>query len=169
MLKVESINKKKTDQPKVEETGDILLDNDVVKNLKSFNYLGITLTQNGKSSDDIYKKICLGKRVIRQLELVLAVKDNCLQFTNKNHLSTILFQRAFARKFRKHGILLSDIGRNYVINMDFLSWLKSDTTPTWVGASTQFFAYRKKAGLLIPIRPFFANSSYYALNTLLKS
>lgn len=65
------INLKETEYLVFGDNGrDILLENDNVKNCKSFNYLRVTLSQYAKSTDNNNKKICQGKRVIGQLNSV---------------------------------------------------------------------------------------------------
>ncbi|CAH1976665.1 unnamed protein product [Acanthoscelides obtectus] len=54
------------------DTGiDLNLDTGTVKNCKKFRHLEVTISDNGKSDEDIRNKILRGKRVIEQLSPVL--------------------------------------------------------------------------------------------------
>lgn len=67
------INMSKTEYLKVgdDELEDIEIETEKIKGCKTFKYLGVTLSSNGKSSDDINNKIGQGKRAIRQLNPIL--------------------------------------------------------------------------------------------------
>lgn len=67
------INMSKTEYLKVgdDELEDIEIETEKIKGCKTFKYLGVTLSCNGKSSDDINNKIGQGKRAIRQLNPIL--------------------------------------------------------------------------------------------------
>lgn len=68
-----TINIKKTVYMVVgdEHSNDLLIDNGKIKLVKSFKYLGVTLSSVGRSYQDITNKIGQGKRVIRQLNSIL--------------------------------------------------------------------------------------------------
>ena len=55
-----------------EEKENLNMDGRVVKGCKSFKYLGIILTSNAKSLEDINNRIGQGKRAIKQLNSVLS-------------------------------------------------------------------------------------------------
>ena len=68
-----TVNTKKTEYMIVgnEEKQNLDADNCEIKHCSSFKYLGVTLSTNGKSVEDITNKIGQGRRVIRQLNSLL--------------------------------------------------------------------------------------------------
>ena len=84
------INTDKAQYMNIGGTGqDIITDSGVIKNVKQYEYLGVTISDDGKDDKDIMKKTGKGKNMIRALHPILWNK-NLTKKTKRNIYQTMI-------------------------------------------------------------------------------